>query len=102
MTEDAEAGQGQGREGEGEIHYLSIHSDLRDTYMQHRQEFNIRQKSEELLFPMRRQVADLYLKKIRASTGMRVHAHKFRHTFAGKIIMDNVPLNVFQQWMGHS
>ncbi len=27
---------------------------------------------------------------------------KFRHTFAVKAIMDNVPLNVLQQWLGHS
>ncbi|MCL5786080.1 MAG: site-specific integrase [Candidatus Thermoplasmatota archaeon] len=81
---------------------LSIHPDLRDTYMQYLLEFSIPQKGEELLFPMKRQVVDLYLKKIQASTGIRIHAHKFRHTFAVKAIMDNVPLNVLQQWLGHS
>ncbi len=34
--------------------------------------------------------------------GFRIHAHKFRHTFAVKAIMDGVPLNVVQKWLGHS
>jgi len=81
---------------------ISIHPDLRDTYMQYLLEFNIPQKGEELLFPMKRQVVDLYFKKIQEKIGIRIHAHKFRHTFAVKAIMDNVPLNVLQQWLGHS
>ncbi len=63
---------------------------------------NISPKSEELLFPMKRQAVDLYFKKIQEKIGIRIHAHKFRHTFAVKAIMDNVPLNVLQQWLGHS
>ncbi len=81
---------------------IPMHSDLRDTYMQYLLERSIRQDSHDLLFPMKRQVVDLYLKKIQNDIGIRVHAHKFRHTFAVKAIMDNVPLNVLQQWMGHS
>ena len=79
-----------------------MHPDLRDIYMQYLLTTNIRQDSPDLLFPMKRQVVDLYLKKIQNSIGIGVHAHKFRHTFAVKAIMDNVPLNVLQQWMGHS
>ena len=63
---------------------------------------NINPKSEELLLPMKRQAVDLYFKKIQEKIGIRIHAHKFRHTFAVKAIMDNVPLNVLQQWLGHS
>lgn len=81
---------------------IPMHSDLRDTYMQYLLERSIRQDSHDLLFPMKRQVVDLYLKKIQNDIGIRIHAHKFRHTFAVKAIMDNVPLNVLQQWMGHS
>jgi integrase/recombinase XerD len=81
---------------------ISIHPDLRDTYMQYLLELNIPQKGEELLFPMKRQVVDLYFKKIQEKLGLKIHAHKFRHTFAVKAIMDNVPLNVLQQWLGHS
>ena len=81
---------------------IPMHPDLRDIYMQYLLTTNIRQDSPDLLFPMKRQVVDLYLKKIQNSIGIGVHAHKFRHTFAVKAIMDNVPLNVLQQWMGHS
>lgn len=81
---------------------MSIHLDLRDTYLQYLLEFNIPQKSEDLMFQMKRQVVDLYFKKIQDKLGIRVHAHKFRHTFAVKAIMENVPLNVLQQWLGHS
>ncbi len=81
---------------------IPMHPELRDIYMQYLLENSIRQDSHDLLFPMKRQVVDLYLKKIQNETGIRIHAHKFRHTFAVKAIMDGVPLNVLQQWMGHS
>ena len=81
---------------------IPLHAELRDVYMQYLLEMNISQKSENLLFPMKRQVVDLYFKKLQERLGFRIHAHKFRHTFAVKAIMDNVPLNVLQQWMGHS
>ena len=81
---------------------IPLHVELRDVYMQYLLEMNINQKSENLLFPMQRQVVDLYFKKLQARLGFGIHAHKFRHTFAVKAIMDNVPLNVLQQWMGHS
>jgi site-specific recombinase XerD len=51
---------------------------------------------------MKRQAADQYFKRMQARLGLGIHAHKFRHTFAVKAIMDNVPLNVLQQWTGHS
>jgi adenine-specific DNA-methyltransferase len=46
--------------------------------------------------------ANMKLKRNQGELGFRVYAHKFRHTFAVKAIMDNVPLNVLQQWLGHS
>ena len=81
---------------------IPMHPDLRNAYIQYLLERGIRQDSPDLLFPMKRQVVDLYMKKIQNDIGIRVHAHKFRHTFAVKAIMDGVPLNVLQQWMGHS
>ena len=81
---------------------IPMHPDLRDIYMQYLLQSNISKDSTDLLFPMKRQVVDLYLKKIQTKLGFKVHAHKFRHTFAVKAIMDNVPLNVLQQWLGHS
>ena len=81
---------------------IPLDVDLRDSYMQYLLEMNIPTKSEDPIFPMSRQVVDLYFKKLQAKLGFRIHAHKFRHTFAAKAIMDNVPLNVLQQWLGHS
>ena len=81
---------------------IPMHPDLRDIYMQYLLENGIKQDSDILLFPMKRQVVDLYLKKLQTTLGFRVHAHKFRHTFAVKAVMDGVPLNVLQQWLGHS
>ncbi len=82
---------------------IPVHTTLRDAYMQYLVEINISQKSNELLFPMPRQVIDLYLKRRGANVGIKdVHAHKLRHTFAVKAIMDQVPLNILQQRMGHS
>ena len=81
---------------------IPLHAELRDAYMQYLLDMNISTKSEDPLFPMSRQVVDLYFKKIQDKLGFKIHAHKFRHTFAVKAIMDNVPLNVLQQWLGHS
>jgi site-specific recombinase XerD len=81
---------------------IPLHLELRDAYMQYLLDMNISTKSEDPLFPMSRQVVDLYFKKMQDKLGFKVHAHKFRHTFAVKAIMDNVPLNILQQWLGHS
>ena len=81
---------------------IPLHAELRDAYMNYLLDMNISTKSEDPLFPMSRQVVDLYLKKMQNKLGFNIHAHKFRHTFAVKAIMDNVPLNVLQQWLGHS
>ena len=96
--------QGRDRNGIQKEKYRTIpmHADLRDAYMQYLLDMNISTKSEDPLFPMSRQVVDLYFKKMQSKLGFRIHAHKFRHTFAVKAIMDNVPLNVLQQWIGHS
>lgn len=72
-----------------EYRVIPMHTTLRDAYMQYLVEINISQKSNELLFPMPRQVIDLYLKRRGANVGIKdVHAHKLRHTFAVKAIMD--------------
>ena len=96
--------QGKDRNGFQKEKYRAIplHIDLRNTYMQYLLDMNISTKSEDPLFPMSRQVVDLYFKKLQGKLGFRIHANKFRHTFAVKAIMDNVPLNVLQQWLGHS
>ena len=96
--------QGKDRNGIQREKYrvIPLHVDLRDAYMQYLLDMNISTKSGDPLFPMSRQVVDLYFKKMQDKLGFKIHAHKFRHTFAVKAIMDNVPLNVLQQWLGHS
>jgi site-specific recombinase XerD len=96
--------QGRDRNGIQKEKYriIPLHADLRDAFMKFLLDMNISTKSEDPLFPMSRQVVDLYLKKMQDKLGFKIHAHKFRHTFAVKAIMDNVPLNVLQQWLGHS
>ncbi len=96
--------QGKDRNGVQREKYrvIPLHVGLRDAYMQYLLDMNISTKSEDPLFPMSRQVVDLYFKKMQDKLGFKIHAHKFRHTFAVKAIMDNVPLNVLQQWLGHS
>ena len=96
--------QGKDKKGNQREKYrvIPLHAELRDAYMQYLLDMNISTKSEGPLFPMSRQVVDLYFKKMQDKLGFRIHAHKFRHTFAVKAIMDNVPLNVLQQWLGHS
>ena len=96
--------QGKDRNGVQREKYrvIPLHVGLRDAYMQYLLDMNISTQSEDPLFPMSRQVVYLYFKKMQDKLGFKIHAHKFRHTFAVKAIMDNVPLNVLQQWLGHS
>ncbi len=70
--------------------------------MQYFLDLHIDTKSEAPLFPIRRQSVDEYLDKIERSVGIKVNAHKFRHTFAVKALLDGVPINVLQRWLAHS
>ena len=81
---------------------LPIHVELKTTIMEYLLEMHMDPRSDEKLFPMKRQSVDEYFKKMQAELGFRIHAHKFRHTFAAKAIMSGVPLKVLQKWLGHS
>jgi len=81
---------------------IPLHPELKDAVMGYFLDNHIDTKSQDLLFPMKRQAVDLYMKKMQKDLGMRIHAHKFRHTFAVKAILSGTPLNVLQQWLGHS
>ena len=81
---------------------LPLHPDLKEALMQYFLEFHIDTKSEDPLFPIRRQTVDEYLDKIERSVDIKVNAHKFRHTFAVKALLDGVPINVLQKWLAHS
>lgn len=81
---------------------IPLHQELKDSVMTYLLENHIDPRSEDLLFPMRRQSVDEYFKKMQKEMGFRIHAHKFRHTFGVRAILSNVPLNVLQKWLGHS
>ncbi|MDA8142650.1 MAG: site-specific integrase [Thermoplasmatales archaeon] len=85
-----------------EYRTLPLHPDLKDTLMQYFLEFHTDTKSENSLFPLKRQYVDEYLKKIQNAESLRGNAHKFRHTFAVKALLDGVPINVLQKWLAHS
>ena len=45
------------------------------------------------------------MKKAAAEVGIqpsRVHPHAFRHTYGRHCILQGVPVNVLQKWLGHS
>lgn len=81
---------------------LPLHPDLRDTIMQYYIDFNIPKNTDDKLFSITRQSADLYMKKLQSELKFRIHAHKFRHTFAVEAILSGVPVNVLQKWLGHA
>ena len=81
---------------------LPLHPDLKEALMQYFLEHHIDPRSENPLFQVRRQSVDEYLDKIEGSVGFKVNAHKFRHTFAVKALLDGVPINVLQKWLAHS
>jgi len=81
---------------------IPLHRDLKDAVMGYLIEFHVEMRSEERMFSMSRQSVDLYLKRMQRDLGFKIHAHKFRHTFGVKAIMNHVPLSVLQEWLGHS
>jgi len=81
---------------------IPLHRDLKDAIMSYFIEFHADMRSQEKIFPMSRQAVDLYLKRMQRDLGLKIHAHKFRHTFGVKAIMNHVPLSVLQEWLGHA
>ena len=81
---------------------IPLHRNLKDAIMNYFIEFKIDLKDQNPLFPVKRQAVDLYLKRMQRNLGFRIHAHKFRHTFGVRAIMNHVPLSVLQEWLGHS
>jgi integrase len=81
---------------------LPIHYELKSDIMQYYIDNNINKNSQDKLFSITRQSVNAFFKKMEKDLKFRIHAHKFRHTFAVKAVMSNIPLNVLQQWLGHS
>ncbi len=87
---------------------IPIHRDLKEALLTYAVKYQIDMRSNERLFKQTRTAVTEFFKKmekeIQAQTGIKlnIHAHKFRHTFAVKAILAGVPLNIIQDWMGHS
>jgi len=81
---------------------VPMHPELRSVILEYFLNSHIDPRSDENVFKMTRQGVDKYFKKMQSSLNFRIHAHKFRHTFAVKAIMSGVPLNVLQKWLGHA
>ena len=57
------------------------------------------------LVELSRQAVGQGMKKAAAAAGIqpsRVHPHAFRHTYGRHCILQGVPVNVLQKWLGHS
>ena len=89
------------RKGEA-YRIIPMHPELRSAILEYFLNSHIDPRSDDKVFRMTRQGVDKYFKKMQSSLNFRVHAHKFRHTFAVKAIMSGVPLNVLQKWLGHA
>ena len=87
----------------GEVYRVTpMHPELRSAILEYFLDSHIDRRSDEKVFKMTRQGVDKYFKKMQSSLNFRIHAHKFRHTFAVRAIMSGVPLNVLQKWLGHA
>jgi len=88
--------------------YIPIHRDLKEAFLTYIAKNHIDIRADVRLFNQTRTAVTEFFKKmqkeIEIQTGVkiRIHAHKFRHTFAVKAIMAGVPLNVIQNWLAHS
>jgi integrase len=81
---------------------LPLHPELKSAMMSYFLEMHVDTRSADPIFPVTRVTVDNYLTRIEKATGIKTNAHKFRHTFAVKALMDGVPINVLQKWLAHS
>ena len=60
------------------------------------------EKCKDRLFPISYQGAKYVFNKIREKTGVNVHPHKLRHTFATILVDKGVDIRVIQAFLGHA
>jgi len=88
--------------------YIPIHRDLKEALLTYAINHNINMRSEDRLFKQSETAVQEFYKKmekeieVQYNVKIKIHPHKFRHTFAVKSILAGVPLNVIQEWLGHS
>ena len=81
---------------------LPLSAEMEDEYKSYLLFTKTDLKGKDPLFPITRVAVNLYMKKMQDHIGIKIHPHKFRHTFAVSCVLSNVPLSVLQQWMAHS
>jgi len=88
--------------------HIPIHRDLKEALLTYAVKYHLDMRSEGRLFKQSESAVNEFFKKMEKDIEVQyrmkihIHAHKFRHTFAVKSILAGVPLNVIQEWMGHS
>ena len=87
--------------------------ELKSAFMQYLLDTKMPIDSKDFLFPITRQAADKFLKKIGKEKGItgietkkkdrihELHSHMFRHTFGVRCAVSGIPITVAQDWMGH-
>lgn len=81
---------------------IPLHPELKDVATAYFLEMHVDVKSADPIFHMSRMTVDKYLTRMEGATDIRINAHKFRHTFAVRSLLDGVPINVVQKWLAHS
>ncbi len=83
---------------------IPLHPDLKEAFLDYASRLENRNRNiqDKNIFPMSRSAVDQFLKRMGKELDIKVHAHKFRHTFAVKAVLSDVPLNVLQDWLGHT
>lgn len=81
---------------------LPIHPELREMATGYFLASHTDIRSGERIFPVSRITVDKYFTRMERGIGIKINAHKFRHTFAVRSLMDGVPINVLQKWLAHS
>lgn len=83
---------------------LPLHPDLKDEFLSYSHEMRNRLplSPKDPLFPMSRVAVDHFMTRLEKELGFKINAHKFRHTFAVRALLDGVPVNVLQKWLAHS
>lgn len=90
------------QKGENESRSIPIRPELRDAFQSYLLEYGIPVRSEVPLFPMRRQTVEDWLKALGEEIGVRIHPHKFRHTFGHTAARSGIYPGTLKEWMGHS